>query len=131
MTTTQLADANAERAAESRIGWLTTIRPDGSPHTTPVWFVVNGSVISVASALSNVKVRNIRFDTRVSIAIDGSGDSPLVAEGNAELVAMARASTTVAQAFSRKYDGWEIHDETVDGERTLIAIHVTRWLLGR
>lgn len=131
MTAAQLDNVNASRAAESRIGWLTTIRPDGSPHTTPVWFVVNGAAISVASAVSNVKVGNIRFDTRVSMAIDGSADSPLVAQGNAELVAISTASPAMAEAFSRKYHGWDIQDDIIDGERILIEIHVTRWLLGR
>ena len=44
---------------------------------------------------------------------------------------MADASPAVVAAFSRKYDGWDVTDDTVDGERVIMEIHVARWLLGR
>lgn len=111
---------------DSKVGWLTTIRPDGSPHTTPVWFVFRDPVFAIVSAASNVKVRNIRGDARVSIAIDGSAAAPLVAQGTAELVPMAGVH---AREFSEKYDGWNIADESVDGPRAVIQVRVDRWLL--
>ena len=124
-----LSDESARRVSEADVAWLTTLRPDGSPHTTPVWFVFDGSVISVATAARNAKVRNLRRDPRVSLAVDGSAAAPLVAQGKAALVAVGEASAGTVAAFAAKYDGWDIRDASVDGERVLVTIRVERWLL--
>jgi PPOX class probable F420-dependent enzyme len=121
--------ADASRLSESRIGWLTTLRPDGSPHTTPVWFVFDGKAIWIATGRRNVKAANVRADPRVSIAIDGSADAPLVAEGSAELMDVAVIDRVVVAAFAEKYDGWDIGDEAVDGARVVVKVIVSRWLL--
>ena len=122
------ADA-ASRVSEARIGWLTTLQPDGSPHTTPVWFVFDEKAIWIATGRRNVKVTNVRADPRVSIAVDGSADAPLVAEGRAELMDVAATSRAVVAAFAEKYDGWDIGDESVDGARVVVRVKVSRWLL--
>ena len=119
----------ASRVSKARIGWLTTLRPDGSPHTTPVWFVFDEKSIWIATGHRNVKVANVRSDPRVSIAIDGSAAAPLVAEGNAELMDVAATDRGVVAAFAEKYDGWDIGDESVDGARVVVRVIVSRWLL--
>ena len=119
----------ASRVSEARIGWLTTLRPDGSPHTTPVWFVLDETAIWIATGRRNVKVANVRADPRVSIAVDGSADAPLVAEGKAELMDVAATDRVVVAAFAEKYDGWDIGDESVDGPRVVVKVIVSRWLL--
>jgi PPOX class probable F420-dependent enzyme len=122
------ADA-ASRVSASRIGWLTTLRPDGSPHTTPVWFVFDEDAIWIATGRRNVKAANVRSDPRVSIAVDGSADAPLVAEGKAELMDVAATDHAVVAAFAEKYNGWDIADEAVDGPRVVVKVTVSRWLL--
>ena len=124
-----LSSDAASRVSESRIGWLTTLRPDGSPHTTPVWFVFDEVAIWIATGRRNVKVANVRSDSRVSIAIDGSAAAPFVAEGGAELVDVAATDRVVVAAFAEKYDGWDIADESVDGPRVVVKVVVSRWLL--
>lgn len=125
----ELSSEAAQGVRESRVGWLTTLRVDGSPHTTPVWFAFVAGELWVATAVRNAKVRNLRSDARVSFAVDGSADAPLVAQGDAELVSLDESPSAVADAFGRDYDGWDIHDEAVDGARVLIRIRVERWLL--
>ena len=51
------------------ISCLTTINSDGSPHTSPVWHLLNedNSHIWVATSKTTVKARNIRMDQRVSL----------------------------------------------------------------
>lgn len=124
-----LSEEAALRVRESRVGWLTTLRQDGSPHTTPVWFAFVSGELWVATAVRNAKVRNLRSDARVSFAVDGSADAPLVAQGVAELVPLDEAPSAVADAFGRDYEGWDIHDESVDGARVLIRVRIGRWLL--
>ena len=31
--------------AEERVVWLSTVRPDGTPHLVPTWFVWNGDAL--------------------------------------------------------------------------------------
>ena len=124
-----LSAAARRRVDQADVAWLTTLRADGSPHTTPVWFVFDGEAISVATAARNAKVRNLRGDPRVSVAIDGTAAAPLVAQGVASVSRLGDTPAGIAEAFARKYGGWDIRDESVDGERVLVTIRVERWLL--
>ena len=110
--------------------WLTTVRPDGSPHTTPVWFVLRDDTFFIASAATNVKVRNIVADDRVSIAIDGSATDPHVAQGRARIRREIGELPDVVSLFAQKYNDWNVLDEAADGPRVMIETPVDRWLLG-
>ena len=48
---------------------IATLRPDGSPHLTPVWHHYDGENIMVLTPPDTVKVRNLRHDPRVSLCI--------------------------------------------------------------
>src|SRR5215469_14698933 len=48
---------------------LTTLMPDGSPQTTPVWVDTVGEYVIFNSAKGRQKDRNVRRDTRVALAI--------------------------------------------------------------
>ncbi len=50
-------------------GALTTLMPDGSPQTTPVWIDYQNGELWVNSAVGRQKDRNMRRDPRVAIAI--------------------------------------------------------------
>lgn len=110
------------------VAWLTTLRVDGSPHTTAVWFAFADERFWIGAAMSSTKVANMAVDPRVSLAIDGSSARPIVAEGLARMHSMASLTDEVAAEFAEKYDGWDVADESVDGERRLIEVVVTRWL---
>jgi F420H(2)-dependent biliverdin reductase len=120
-------DVQARLAQESNV-WLCTLRRDGSPHLTPVWFVYVDGTWWIGSGSRNVKVRNVLADPRVSLALEG-GNAPVVAEGTAR-VHRDGFPDKVVEAFAGKYDGWEVGRQ-VDpgGERVLLEIPVRRWLL--
>jgi PPOX class probable F420-dependent enzyme len=50
-------------------GSFTTLLPDGSPHTTPVWVDLQNGDVWVNSAVGRAKDKHVRSDPRVSIAI--------------------------------------------------------------
>jgi hypothetical protein len=50
---------------------LTTIRPDGYPHTIPVWFMLDGEEIMLFSSRDNRKVKNALANPKGNIAIGG------------------------------------------------------------
>lgn len=112
-----------------RTAWLTTLRADGSPHVTPVWFLHDAGTWWIGSGERNVKVRNLRADPRVSIALP-DGDSPVVVEGRARLHRSAFPEH-VRRGFAQRYDGWDITDpDQPGGPRVLIEVPVDRWLVG-
>jgi len=48
---------------------LTTLMPDGSPQTTPVWVDFDGQYVIFNSARGRQKDRNVRRDPRVALAV--------------------------------------------------------------
>ncbi|MFI8193287.1 pyridoxamine 5'-phosphate oxidase family protein [Streptomyces sp. NPDC085946] len=115
------------RLAEERNVWLCTVRPDGSAHVTPVWFVYRSSRWWIGTDRGSVKVRNIRGEPRVSLALE-DGRLPVVAEGDAALVHDGFPREVVA-AFQRKY-GWDISAPAGStGSRVLLEVRVRRWLM--
>lgn len=128
MAATALSRSASDRVTHAPVAWLTTLRQDGSPHTTPVWFVFLTSDLWVATGEHNVKVTNLRSDPRVSVAIDGSSMLPLVAQGSATF-ARTPDTQSLRELFATKYRGWDIADDSVDGPRVLLRITVDRWLL--
>jgi PPOX class probable F420-dependent enzyme len=62
-----------DRLAREPIIWLTTVRSDGQPQTSPVWFVWDGVSFLIYSMPSSQKVPNIRGNPRVSLNLDGNG----------------------------------------------------------
>jgi|ETN01SMinimDraft_4_1059930.scaffolds.fasta_scaffold141330_2 PPOX class probable F420-dependent enzyme len=54
---------------EPHIVDLATVRPDGSPQVTPVWYEYDDGRLLVLADPSSIKVRNIRKDPRVSMSI--------------------------------------------------------------
>ncbi|GAA5156068.1 pyridoxamine 5'-phosphate oxidase family protein [Amycolatopsis dongchuanensis] len=108
--------------------WLCTLRADGSPHLTPVWFVHLDGTFWIGSGARNVKVRNIERDPRVSLALE-DGAAPMVAEGRAR-VHRGTLRQDVLTALATKYDGWDAAAEIEPfGARVLIEVPVARWLL--
>jgi PPOX class probable F420-dependent enzyme len=109
--------------------WLTTLRRDGSPHTTPVWFLLIDQTFWIATSLLNAKIENLQHDPRVSLAIDGTAGRPYVAQGRALMHRSFVNFPQLVDHFAAKYDGWDVTDETQDGPRVLLEVLVDRWLL--
>ena len=117
-----------DRLERAKNAWLATIRPDGSPHVTPVWFVYRDGTWWIGSGERNVKVANLAAEPRVSLALE-DGVAPVVAEGAARIHRGA-FSADLVNAFALKYGGWDVSRiEQTGGPRVLIEVPVRRWLL--
>ena len=72
----RMSDKEIRRFLSSgtRTGKLATVRPDGSPHVVPIWFVVDDSgpdwSLVFNTGRDTVKGRALRNDARVSICVD-------------------------------------------------------------
>lgn len=54
--------------------FLTTLMPDGSPHTTQTWVDTDGEHVVINTVQTHLKMRNIRRDPRVSVAVCDPAD---------------------------------------------------------
>ncbi len=106
--------------ANARIVWLSTTRPDGRPHVVPTWFDWDGEVITVFTRPDAQKVRNVRHEPRVMLAI-GRADPIFeveLLEGEAEVVDAPAARLRAVRPSSRfaaKYaDSFAETGRTVD-----------------
>ncbi|WP_327296390.1 MULTISPECIES: pyridoxamine 5'-phosphate oxidase family protein [unclassified Streptomyces] len=116
-----------DRLATERNVWLCGVRPDGSPHVTPVWFVFLRGSWWIGVDSGSVKVRNLRADPRASLALE-DGRVPVVAEGEVQLHRDGFPAEVMA-AFSAKY-AWDVTvPDRPDGGRVLLQVTVRRWLL--
>jgi len=73
--------------SELHVAVITTLNRDGSPQSTPVWYMPEKDTIWVIADQDSLKVRNLKRDPRVSIMI-ASDDSPyryVVFRGEAKL----------------------------------------------
>lgn len=68
----ELRESLAEFIAEPRIGVLATLRADGTPHLTAVWYVYEDGVVKVTVTEGWLKYKHARCDPRVSLAVVGS-----------------------------------------------------------
>ncbi|MCW2522145.1 MAG: Pyridoxamine 5-phosphate oxidase-related, FMN-binding protein [Frankiales bacterium] len=101
--TSDLGRRVAGQLTNSRIIWLTTLKPDGTPEPNPVWFYWDGANILIRSQ-DNPKVRNIAADPRVVLNFDtdASGSTVAVIHGTAR-VADEDAFASVRDGYSAKY----------------------------
>jgi len=99
-----------QRLRSDPIIWLSTVRRDGRPHTVPVWFLWDGSTILIFSQPDNLKIRNLRTNSNVSLALDDTDDGSdvVVVEGKAELLAEPSSNLNIP-AYFEKY-GTSIQD---------------------
>jgi PPOX class probable F420-dependent enzyme len=54
----------------TRTGKLAVTRADGSPHVTPVWFVLDGDDVVFTTHETSLKGKALRRDPRASMAVD-------------------------------------------------------------
>jgi PPOX class probable F420-dependent enzyme len=54
----------------TRTAKLASIMPDGRPHVTPVWFVLDGDDLICTTWHTSAKARSLRRDPRVSLCVD-------------------------------------------------------------
>ena len=74
-----------EHLVASRDYWVTSVRPDGSPHVMPVWGAWVDDALWFSTGGQSRKARNLDADPRCAIATE-DGTEPVVIEGRVEVV---------------------------------------------
>jgi PPOX class probable F420-dependent enzyme len=102
----QERDAHIDRRLRrDLIIWLGTVRPDGRPHMTAVWFVWDGESVLIFSQPESRKVRNLRANPHVVLALDDTkgGEDVITIEGEAELLVPGGDVSMTLPAYVEKY----------------------------
>lgn len=125
-----------ERLAAERMGWLTTINPDGQPQSSPIWFTWADGVVTVYSGKRAPRNGNIGDRPLVSFNLnsDAGGSDVVTMEGVARIEGTALPASA-DPAFLAKYGsvldeyGWTA--AYYAGEYPVVVrITPTRWRVG-
>jgi PPOX class probable F420-dependent enzyme len=54
----------------TRTAMIATVRKDGRPHISPVWFTLDGDDVVFAAPADAVKVRTLRNDPRIGVCVE-------------------------------------------------------------
>jgi PPOX class probable F420-dependent enzyme len=106
-----------------RTAKLATVRKDGRPHVTPVWFELDGDTLVFATWHTSVKAINIKRDGRVCLCVDDEKPpfSYIQIEGTAVLSADSEALKYWNTRIAARYMGEELAEaygkrNSVEGE---------------
>lgn len=87
-----------------RLAVLATVRPDGSPQLTVVWYGLRGDELIVNTTARRSKARNLARDPRVSLLV-GEMARYVRLEGEARIVATGAAGLRDIHDLAVRYDG--------------------------
>jgi len=88
-----------QRLTRSHNYWICSTRPDGRPHSAPVWGVWLDGAFYFSTDPDSHKGRNLKANPAISVHVD-SGDEPVILEGRVEVVKLDRK---IDAAYHRKY----------------------------
>jgi putative heme iron utilization protein len=121
---TEFTPAQLERFTASDTIWLATVRPNATPHLSPIWFVWEQDRIYICTSRKSVKARNISTNQNVTLALE-DGSNPIIAQGRARFV--EKVPPTVIESFKEKYD-WEIaNNQQYDAVIEITPTKVMGW----
>ncbi|MER7518020.1 pyridoxamine 5'-phosphate oxidase family protein [Streptomyces sp. NPDC126499] len=94
------------RLAAAEVYWLTTVRPDGRPHVTPLIAVWWEGALHFCTGPDERKARNLAVNRRVALTTGANALAEgfdLVVEGEAVRVTDEEALRALAEAYVDKY----------------------------
>jgi PPOX class probable F420-dependent enzyme len=102
-------------------GAFTTLMPDGSPQTTPVWVDLQNGEVWINSALGRQKDKNVRRDPRVAVSV-ADPDNPyryLEVRGKVKEITEKGADEHIDR-MARKYLGQDKYPFRAPGEKRVL-----------
>ena len=120
-----LDEKQAEFLDNPYVGVVTTLREDGSPHSTVVWVDVHDGKIGFNTARGRAKVRHLEHDPRVSLLVVDPDDAYkwVALSGHAELT--DDGADEQIDKLAKKYIGADAYPWRTPDERR-ISVWITR-----
>lgn len=100
-----------ERLVRARNYWIATTRPNGQPHTRPVWgvWIEDAFYFSTGSRAA----QNLAANRAITIHLE-SGSDVVIIEGEAELVSDTSLVERVVSLYNQKYH-WNVDPNNLPG----------------
>jgi PPOX class probable F420-dependent enzyme len=85
-TSTPFGARVAKRLKEDIVIWLVTVRPDGTPEPSPVWFYWDGESFMIYSLRDTAREKNLNRNPRVALHFDSTrGGDVVIFTGEAQI----------------------------------------------
>jgi PPOX class probable F420-dependent enzyme len=119
--------------ALEKIGRLSTVDPDGTPQTTPVFYALMDGEVYIGTQRGRKKFRNIQNNPKVCFTVDKE-TSPykgIMIQGNAEIIENDAVHEKFREALMYRYyghpdsPGWKYISSL--GASVLIKINANKW----
>ena len=122
MSSQTLPESHTDLLEEANFAHLATIRPDGSPQSSVMWFAWDGSRLRMTHTKTRQKIANLRNEPRVALSIVDSKDQyrSLEVRGTVESIEDDDATASFYQSLQRRYGNtYPVRDADV---RVIITI---------
>lgn len=116
---------------DAYIVWMTSVRPNGQPQSSPVWFIIEDDEFVIYSLGDTARIQSLEANPLVSLNLDSNAGADVVTvEGVARVVDGPPSTENVA--YQEKYrDGIRDIGHTPESfaERYSVALRITpkRW----
>jgi nitroimidazol reductase NimA-like FMN-containing flavoprotein (pyridoxamine 5'-phosphate oxidase superfamily) len=97
-----------QRLEKSHNYWISTARPDGTPHTMVVWGLWLDGRFYFSTGQKSRKARNLAANPKCVICSDRA-EQAVIVEGVAELVSDGAIRKQFGDLYQKKYD-WDMKD---------------------
>lgn len=118
-----LNDAIRAFLEEERFAVLATIKRDGAPQQTVMWYELQGDQIMMNTAEGRVKTHNFRRDPRISICVE-DGYRFVSISGRVELYEEREQALADIHHLAVRYHGQEKADAMLDGFRNDVRVTI-------
>lgn len=119
----------AKHLEQAELFWLTTVRPDGRPHATPLVAVWLDGAIYFSTGAEERKAKNLAHNTHCILTTGrntlNEEGLDLALEGMAVQVSDAERLQRISEAYEAKYGGdwhYDVRDGTVVGREGNVAL---------
>lgn len=92
-----------EQLSGARNYWVVSVRPDGRPHSMPVWGMWDDSEFWFTSGAASRKIKNLKADPRCVVSTEDAAD-PVIVEGTAAIVTDPELIGRVLDLMNGKYE---------------------------
>jgi len=100
-----------ERLSRARNYWIATTRPEGQPHSRPVWGVWLDDAFYFSTG--SLAAQNLAANPAITVHLE-SGSEVVIIEGAAELVGDAGLVERVVSLYNQKYN-WVMDPNNLPG----------------
>ncbi|RKT52214.1 PPOX class F420-dependent oxidoreductase [Saccharothrix australiensis] len=105
---------------------ISTINPDGSPHSSVMWIERDGDELVFSTLRGRQKERNLRRDPRVSVSVWQRDKPEVYVEIRGTVTITEDTDRSVVERLARKYLGGPYPEESPDRVRVVLRVTPTK-----